>query len=309
MPHYLGIDVSKKTLDAYHPSLKLKTFPNTITGFKQLAKQIIDQEIIWVFEPTGGYEKSLQQFCNQNAIPFHKVHPNKVRAFAKAKGLYAKTDALDAKLLHDYATVFNLSPCDKSLSPALQNVRDLLERRNQLIDLKMQETNRLETQISGIIIDSLHKHLQWLTQELQDIESQLQHLIENTQEVKETFTLLTSIPGVGKQLALTILTQLPESGKGSFKHLTALVGLAPYAKESGTSSNVRRIKGGRAVLRKILYMATVASLRVNTKIKQFYQTLINNHKKPKVALVACMRKLLAFIHAILKYKTPWNPIT
>ncbi len=131
-------------------------------------------------------------------------------------------------------------------------------------------------------------------------------MLDQNQEISSKLNQLISVPGIGQQLALTVLTELPQAGKGEFKKLTSLVGLAPYANESGKQNPARRIKAGKAKIRKVLYMATVASLRVNPKIKRFYDTLIQNHKKPKVALVACMRILLSFIHAILKNNSTWK---
>ncbi len=165
MDTYIGIDVSKQTLDVYYPGKKVKTFNNNFKGYEQiltLCQSSDKTSFIWVFEPTGGYEKSLQKFCQQSLISFVMVHPNKVRSFAKAKGLYAKTDSLDAQLLSEYAVAFQLQSQDVQLPPDLQDIQALRNRRQQLIECKNQEICRLDVQTSLILKSSLQGHIEWL---------------------------------------------------------------------------------------------------------------------------------------------------
>lgn len=312
MATYIGIDIGKKTLYVYIPQTQ-KSFElsNNTRGFNSLIK-IIEKcykdlsEIIFVFEPTGGYERHLKDFFINRKLFFSIVHPNKVRQFAKAKGMFAKTDKIDSKLLYEYANMFSLPIFHNYSSSSEDKLRALLKRRNQFIEAKNKEISRLDHAYDDEIKLSIEGSISYIDNQLTLIEDSIKFICDNDAEIKDKISRLTSIPGVGLVLAITLICDLPEIGKINFIKLTSLVGLAPFARDSGQYKGKRSIYAGRGNLRKVLYMATIASLRSNHKIKQFYDHLIKNHKPPKVAIVAAMRKLLAFIHAIIKNNDTWN---
>ncbi|AIL64523.1 Transposase IS116/IS110/IS902 family protein [Rickettsiales bacterium Ac37b] len=311
MATYIGVDIGKKSLQLYLPAIdKSFILNNNLSGFTALITQLNKHytkltDLILVFEPTGGYEVHLRSFLKEFQINFTTVHPNKVRAFARAKGLFAKTDKLDSKLIYDYATTFSLEAKTCHNTEAQNILHNLLKRREQLINFKNQEINRLETETNELISKSLEKHIDYLTHELTTVNSNIAECSQNP-VIKDKIIKLTSIPGVGIILATKVVCELPEIGIIDFRKLTSLVGIAPFARDSGSYNGKRGIYSGRSNLRKVLYMAAVASLRCNKTIKSFYDRLIVNHKPPKVALVAVMRKLLAFMHTLIKNNNHWK---
>lgn len=218
----------------------------------------------------------------------------------------AKTDKLDSKLIHDYAQAFNLLPVNSKIDLNHLLLQDLLQRRQQLIALKNQETNRLEHTYSQAIIDSLNQHVSYLDQELESINQQINDLTTTDSKMSHQIKILTSIPGVGITLATTIMAELPELEHTDRRKIISLIGLAPFARDSGSYKGKRSIFAGRSMIRKVLYMAAVASLRVNKPLQLFYKRLIANHKPSKVALVAVMRKLVLFMQALIKKNSLWN---
>jgi transposase len=312
MTSYIGIDVGKKSLHVYMPVID-KSFEvtNNTAGFNKLISYLIKHyqtlsSIIIVFEPTGGYERVFRELLKANKVHFTTVHPNKVRAYAKAKGLLAKTDKIDSKLIADYATAFSLPVKRDYNTASRQHLHALIQRREQLIVIKNQESNRLEVAYDQFIITAIKKHITYLDKQLELTEIAIKELCRNDLELRDKLKALTSIPGVGMVLATKAITTVPELGQIDSNKLTALTGLAPYARDSGCYKGKRSIFAGKSNLRKVLYMAAVASLRCNQKLKSFYDRLIANHKPPKVALVAVMRKLLSFMNAILKNNSSWN---
>lgn len=312
MAIYIGVDVSKKSLEVYFPAItKSFTVTNDKSGFSKLLTSLNKNyqplsEVIIVFEPTGGYEKPLRDFLKFCKLNFTTVHPNKVRQYAKAKGLLAKTDNLDSKLLHDYATCFSLKVKSDYDTESQQRLHNLIKRREQLILCQNQEIARLDTSLEPLVKKSLAKHLAYLKSELKKINELIKNICNKDSDIKSKIDKLTSIPGVGMVLATNALCEIPELGHSQLANLVSLVGLAPFAKDSGNYKGKRSIFAGKHHLRKVLYMASVASLRCNKRIKAFYDRLISNHKPPKVALVAVMRKLLGFMHAILKNNSSWS---
>lgn len=312
MANYIGIDVGKEFLQIYFPSTNNSfAINNNICGLKKLISMLKKHykdvsTLIVAFEPTGGYEMQLKKFLSQRKINFSVVHPNKVRNFAKAKGLLAKTDKIYSKLIHSYATSFNIQAKVDHSSDTQQKLHLLMKRRNQIMLFKNQEITRLYKQTEKTIISSMEQHLEFLNRQLKSVEQDIEKLCNADQEIQKKITTLTSIPGVGNTLATTVVCELPELGNIEFGKLTSLVGLAPFARSSGQYNGKRRIFAGRGNLRKILYMAAVASLRCNNQLKAFYAKLIDNHKPPKVALVAVMRKLLGYMNALFKNNSCWN---
>lgn len=313
MATYIGIDVGKKELQIYCPSLNRSwKILNNSKGLNSLQGHLLKHyktfaDLVIVFEPTGGYEYGLRSFLEQHDIPFAMAHPNKVRSFARAKGLLAKTDKMDSKLIHDYAMQFAIDTKPCKVSEGQRTLKALIQRRQQLILSKNQEIARLDHEHNPMMKASLKNHLAYLTKELEDINRLILNICQEDSQIRGRIQQLTSIPGVGIVLATTVICECVELGQIDFRKVTALVGLAPFARESGSYKGKRHIYAGRSNLRKILYMAAVASLRANKRLKEFYDKLVANHKPPKVALIAVMRKLLGFMHALLKNNTYWQP--
>jgi len=310
MEVFVGIDVGKGYLDVYiSNSNKSFRVQNTLSGVQGLAAKLIklygNTIRIAVCEATGGYEDLLVQEFRHSEIPLHIAHANKVRDFARATGQYAKTDKIDAYLLSQYASTFIPKATHDLRSPEIKKLQALQIRRRQLLDEKIRERNRLERRLPDILQLSIEKHLAWIEKELEIIELTIRELIENTESLKQSCSLLISIPGVGLQTAIAMVTEVPELGTLDSKALTSLIGIAPFNRDSGKKIGQRRIKGGRSEVRKALYMAAVASVRSNPLLKTFYCKLRTKGKKAKVALVAVMRKLLTILNSVAHRKSPW----
>lgn len=310
MTTYIGIDIGKRSLQVYLP-INDKSFniTNDQRGFKKLLSYLIKyydlSSLVIIFEPTGGYENSLRSFLKDNKINFTTVHPNKVRKYAGAKGLLAKNDNLDSKLLHEYAAHFTPAIKVEYSTPVQEKLHCLIKRREQMILFKTQEISRLDTADNLLLKKSLESHIKYLDKQLVQINLDIDNICKNDADVKKQIGQLTSIPGVGITLASKAFCELPELGNIEFTKLTSLVGLATFARDSGQYKGKRSIFAGRNSLRKVLYMAAVASLRCNKKLKSFYDRITNNGKPTKVAIVAVMRKLLSFMHAIVKNNSSW----
>ena len=312
MTSYIGVDVGKKSLHIYLPIAdKSIEITNNQQGLAKLLSCCVEyyqhlSDIIIAFEPTGGYERELKKFLKLNKVNFVTVHPNKVRSYAKAKGWLAKTDLIDSKLLSEYATVFSLPVKQDYNCKSQEDLHYFIQRREQLIAFKNQEIARLENNYNKVVIKSIKSHINQLDKQLIQVQKSIEELCNNDLAIKDKVSKLTSIPGVGIVAATTAICEIPQLGNIEFSQLTALVGIAPYARESGGYKGKRSIFAGRGNLRKVLYMAAVASLRCNIKLKEFYDRLLANHKPAKVALVAVMRKLLGFMHAVVKNNSFWN---
>jgi transposase len=309
-PCFVGIDVSKQTLDiALRPSREHfqiandeKHFPALISRLKALAVERI------VIEATGGLEMLLFTHLATACLPVCRVNPAQARHFAKASNRQAKTDVIDAHLLAHLADV--LKPEVRPL-PSLeqQEFEALLTRRRQLVEMLVAEKNRLQQvrRIKGLRKE-LESHIKWLEKRLKQSDKELRQKLEANPVWQVNDRLLQSVPGVGEVLSQTLLASLPELGKLSNKQVSALVGVAPYARESGRRRGVRRIGGGRGSVRAVLYMATISATRFNPVIKAFYDRLVKSGKKKKVALVACMRKLLTILNAMIKHQESWREV-
>ena len=304
MKSYIGIDVGKHELEIYHNNSSF-CVANTTVGINKLIKYLKEQscsDMLIVFEATGGYERPLKSRLEEKNYSYHMAHPNKVRAFAKARGSLAKTDKIDAKLIAQYSEL--MQPTADSTEKN-QAIKELLRRREQLIAEKNREGNRLDKEYSKNITLSIQKHIRWLNKEIKAVESQLT-LESDSTENKDQVKLLASIPGIGKLTALYILSFMPEIDTANQGQLAALAGLAPMNRDSGTYRGKRFIQGGRAPLRKALYMAAVPSVRFNPELKCFYERLRSQGKPAKVALVAVMRKLLLMAASVLKRQDFWK---
>ena len=302
---FVGIDVSKAGLDVgVLPREQFWTTPNDEEGCRGLVERLraLSPTLI-VLEATGGFEASVAAMLAAAGLPVVVMNPRLVRNFAKATGQLAKTDRLDARMLASFAQAMRppVRPLPDAQSRALEA---LFNRRRQLVDMLTMEKNRLGLAAARVHPD-LKGHIAWLEQRLKDVDGERKTLIERSPVWREKDELLQSARGVGPVMSITLLAQLPELGTINRRRISALVGTAPLNNDSGKFKSERHVWGGRANVRAVLYMATLAAIRCNPAIKAFHRRLRDAGKKPKVAIVACMRKLLTILNAMLRNKTPW----
>ena len=306
---FVGIDVSKAQLDvAVRPTGKRWTLPYDQTGIEGLIPQIVDLEpALVLLEATGGLELPLVAALAAAALPVVVVNPRQVRDFAKATGTLAKTDTLDAGVLAHFADA--VRPEVRPLKDAeTQVLNSLTARRHQVMTMLVSEKNRLGTAI-GAVSPRIEAHIAWLEQELSDLDKGLRQTLRRSPVWREKDDLLRTVPGVGEQISLTLLANLPELGTLNRRQIAALVGVAPYNRDSGTLRGKRAVWGGRSRVRAVLYMGALVASRHNPAIRDFYQRLLAAGKPKKVALVASMRKLLVILNGMLKHGSPWCDMT
>ena len=308
-PRFVGIDVSKAHLDvAVRPAGKRWVLPYDETGIEGLVPQIVDLgPTLVLLEATGGLEMPLVAALAAAALPVVVVNPCQVRDFAKATGTLAKTDALDAGVLAHFADV--IRPDVRPLKDAeTQVLNSLTARRHQVMTMLVSERNRLGSAIRAVI-PRIEAHIAWLEQELSDLDQGLRQTLRRSPVWREKDDLLRTVPGVGEQLSLTLLANLPELGTLNRREVAALVGVAPYNRDSGALRGKRAVWGGRSRVRAVLYMGALVASRHNPAVRDFYQRLLAAGKPKKVALVACMRKLLVILNSMLKHGSPWCDVT
>ena len=284
------------------------TLPYDQTGIEGLIPQIVDLEpALVLLEATGGLELPLVAALAAAALPVVVVNPRQVRDFAKATGTLAKTDTLDAGVLAHFADA--VRPEVRPLKDAeTQVLNSLTARRHQVMTMLVSEKNRLGTAI-GAVSPRIEAHIAWLEQELSDLDKGLRQTLRRSPVWREKDDLLRTVPGVGEQISLTLLANLPELGTLNRWQIAALVGVAPYNRDSGTLRGKRAVWGGRSRVRAVLYMGALVASRHNPAIRDFYQRLLAAGKPKKVALVASMRKLLVILNGMLKHGSPWCDIT
>lgn len=306
---HIGIDVSKAILDVYIlPSKKYMQFKNDIKSIKKLSEKLksFPQASI-VMEATGGYEKPVAQSLQKVGFSVSVVNPRPIRDFAKALGKLAKTDKIDAEVIALFAE--KMQPqANVAYNENQQKLTELNTRRRQIIEMITMEKNRLD-KASKELRKSIQRIIKALEKELQAINEALEKSIQNDADYAQKNTLLKSIKGVGTVVAAGIIADLPELGNVSAKQISALAGLAPYNRDSGTLRGKRTIWGGRAFVRTTLYMATLVATRHNPQIKIFYERLCNAGKQKKVAITACMHKLLIIMNAMIKHNESWRVAT
>ena len=306
---FVGIDVSKAQLDvAVRPTGKRWTLPYNQTGIEGLIPQIVDLEpALVLLEATGGLELPLVAALAAAALPVVVVNPRQVRDFAKATGTLAKTDTLDAGVLAHFADA--VRPEVRPLKDAeTQVLNSLTARRRQVMTMLVSEKNRLGSAI-GAVSPRIEAHIAWLEQELSDLDKGLRQTLRRSPVWREKDDLLRTVPGVGEQLSLTLLAHLPELGTLNRRQIAALVGVAPYNRDSGALRGKRAVWGGRSRVRAVLYMGALVASRHNPAIRDFYQRLLAAGKPKKVALVASMRKLLVILNGMLKHGSSWCDMT
>ena len=307
---YVGIDVAKKHLDlAIHATGHPWQVSNDAAGVKQIVKHLrtVAPTLI-VLEATGGLETRVVSALAAAQLPVVVVNPRQVRAFAQATGTLAKTDRLDAQVLAHFAAA--MQPTPRPLpDAATQQLSAVLTRRQQLVDMVTAESNRLGAQPHSALRQRVRVHLTWLTKELGRTEKELTQLIQQSPVWRVQDDLLQSAQGVGPVLSQTLLAEVPELGHLHHKQMAALVGVAPFNQDSGGKRGKRRIWGGRARVRAALYMGALVATRHNPVIKAFYERLLAAGKEKKVALTACMHKLLRILNAMMKHQTKWQDVS
>ena len=313
-PRFVGIDVSKAQVDvAVRPTGQRWVVSYDETGIKELVSQMVDLGPAMVLlEATGGLELPLVAALAAAALPVVVVNPRQVRDFARATGTLAKTDALDAAVLAHFADA--IRPEVRPLRDAESQVlNSLTARRHQVLTMLVSEKNRLGTASGAVspraVSPRIEAHIAWLEQELSDLDKGLRQTLRRSPVWREKDDLLRTVPGVGPQLSLTLLALLPELGTLNRKQIAALVGVAPYNRDSGTRRGKRAVWGGRSRVRAVLYMGALVTSRHNPAIRDFYQRLLAAGKPKKVALIASMRKLLVTLNAMLKHGSPWRDMT
>jgi transposase len=303
---FVGVDISKDSLDvAIGPQKEIITFSNDQKGVDVLVKKLrrIDAQLI-VFESTGGYELLAASCLAEAGLAVVIVNPRQVRNFAKATGILAKTDAIDAGVIARFA---------EAVKPEVRQLKDqqtseltaLVTRRRQIIEMIVAERNRLKLANKRNKKD-IEDHIRWLKKRLDKIETDIGKMIQSSPIWRCKDDILRSVPGIGPVTSASLICDLPELGVLSPKKIAMLAGLAPLNCDSGKYKGRRRIWGGRSSVRSILYMATLAAIRCNPAIKGFYQRLLAAGKCHKVAATACMRKLLIIVNAMLRDQTLWQ---
>jgi transposase len=308
VPNFIGIDVSKARLDmAVRPSGERESISNDEAGIKTLVERMGGlRPVLIVLEASGGLERKVTRALASAELPVVVVNPRQVRDFAKATGRLAKTDRMDAEVLALFGEA--VRPALRPLADeVLLELRALIARRRQITEMIVAERNRL-CGASRAVQKRIDAHIRWLEAELDRADKDLDQSIRQSPIWQENQDLLRSVPGVGPVISRTLLAELPELGRLNRKQIAALVGVAPLNRDSGTLKGRRTIWGGRATVRATLYMAALVASRRNSVIRTFYKRLCNAGKAPKVALVACMRKLLTILNAMIKHKTRWSEI-
>ena len=298
---YIGVDVSKDKLDlAVDGQTEVSTFSNDAAGIDQLIERIRPMHpALIVIEATGGYERAFLNAALDARLLIARVQPSRVRHFAKAQGLLAKNDGIDARLLALYARCIQPSVCEKRPKNQVE-LENLLVLRRQLIDSRTAHTNQVKLTDSSFARATLAELIRKIHDHVKKVNKRIERLIDSDEDLSGRCDLLMSVPGVGKTTAATLAGKLPQLGTINRFKVTALAGLAPYDRESGKWTGKRSIFGGRAEVRSVLYMATVTAIRCNPVIKRFADRLKEAGKPRKVVITACMRKLLTILNAMAR---------
>lgn len=302
----IGIDIGKDTLDIYIFELeKHWKMKNTLEDIKKLISQLNRYQLTRVLvEATGGYERKLVEACAEKGLPIVIVQPIKVRQFAKAQGIIAKTDKMDARLIAQFGVV--MKPEIRPLpSKKVRLIRDLLSRKRQLNETRTQELNRLQ-KAAKVLMPSHRRLIKLIEKDIAWVNERLEKEVSAITEWQRTYDVVSSVPGIGDGIAYTLLGELPELGQLSNRQIAALSGLAPFNRDSGYMKGRRRIKGGRAPIRTVLYMGMLSAIQHNPVMKHFYNKLVAQGKHKKVALTACMRKMITILNAMVRDDKEWQ---
>lgn len=305
---FVGIDVAKETLEVHtRPSGEGGRVANDERGLRELiARWAAQAPTLIVLEATGGYEVVVAATLTSAGLPVAVVNPRQIRDFARATGQLAKTDALDAAVIARFAEAVR-PPARPVATATAQALGELVARRRQLVDMLGAERNRQAQMRDRQVQRQLGAHVKWLTKALADLDGDLNDAIRSSPVWRETEELLRSVPGIGPVAAQTLIADVPELGHLGRHQIAALMGVAPLNRDSGIFRGRRMIGGGRASVRRVLYMAALVAVRYNPRITAFYTRLTAAGRPKKVALVAAMRKLLTILNAIVRDQRPWHP--
>jgi transposase len=308
IPQTAGIDIAKDRLDVcLYPDGVTRHFPNDAKGHRALIAWLSGHAIQRVvFEPTGAYHRALERSLGAAGLPLAKINPRHARRFAEALGQLAKTDRLDAALLARFGALLE-PPTRPVLSPTLDTMKELLVARQALIKDRTAALNRQKIVRSSLLRRQLAQRLRQIAHQLAAIEAHLLSLCQEDAALAPRLAILTSIPGIAQATALSLLVEMPELGSLDQSQVASLAGLAPAARDSGTSRGRRTIRGGRAHVRQALYMPALVAARFNPDLKAKYQALLGAGKPAKVALTAIMRKLIILANALLRDQRHWTP--
>jgi transposase len=303
---YVGIDVAKARVDvALGRQGAVFQVARDDKGLGELVKRLEEAkpELV-VMEATGGLQLPVAAALGVAGLSVAVVNPRQVREFARAAGKLAKTDALDARVLAHLGEALK-PPARPLLDEETRKLEALLTRRRQMVEMLVAEKNRLQV-AHAATRPLIQKHIDWLQEQLEQVDKDLGSAVRESPMWRDKDDILRSVPGVGRVLAITLMAELPELGRLNRKQVAALAGVAPHACDSGTLKGKRMVWGGRAALRATLYMATLSAVRCNKAVRALYERLTKAGKPKKVALVACMRKLLTILNAMVRTETRWN---
>jgi transposase len=305
---FIGIDVSKQQLEvAAHQRDYQFRCANRVSAFGELVAELISwRPALIVLEATGGLETRVVSALHRAGLPLVVVNPRQVRDFARALGQLAKTDRLDARVLAHFAAA--IKPPPRPIKAREQQELDALTgRRGQLVEILADEKNRRVSAASATVREQIKQHIDWLEDRIAELDEQIKALLQTSPDWQVKDQILQSVPGIGPVVAFSLIADLPELGLLNRQQISKLVGVAPLNRDSGQQRGSRHIYGGRAGLRRVLYMAALTAARHNAVLKEFYQRLRANHKPFKVAITACMRKLLTIINVMVRDSTCWKP--
>lgn len=305
--NWIGIDVSKDTLEVYDLSAETyRSHSNDAEGIEALAQQLLNRpHPAIVCEATGGYEATMALKLHQLGLRVSIVNPRPVRDLARALSKLAKTDPIDAYVIAKYGEV--TEPASTVFASEVESeLKQWVSRRQQLVEILSAEKNRRTLLVNGPARDEVSEHIDWLNEKIKQLDEKIEKLSDSTPEWKERKAILRSPKGIGALISASFLVLLPELGQLNRRQITSLVGLAPFNRDSGRFRGQRHIWGGRGAVRSLLYMATLSALKCNPPIRAFYQQLLERGKVKKVAIIACMRKFIICLNAMVKKNEPWD---
>ncbi|HLB40762.1 MAG TPA: IS110 family transposase, partial [Candidatus Babeliales bacterium] len=305
---YVGVDIAKAKLDTHiHPTGEHFTVENSKAGIQGLLVRLAKYQVQQVvFEASGGYELLLQAQLTKAQLPGWRVNPARVSSFRAAEGMHAKSDSFDAKALALFAAKNSPNYAPHQASATEAQLKLLIERRADLIKMLIAEKARLKAPECAAIRKSIARIIKVLEAEIKNLDQEINALAKASEPLSNKLTVLTSIPGIAQKTAVALLATMPELATIDGKKACALIGVAPYTRQSGMFKGKEFIRGGRFVPRKALYMAVLTGVRCNPVLKEFYQRLITKGKRPKVALIAAMRKLVVIITVMLRKNQTWQ---
>ena len=303
---WVGVDVSKDSLDVYFPtSAETVRYENGSGGIAKLLERLQEESNpAVVCEATGSYDSLMAKTLNAQGIRVSVVNPRPIRDLARGFNQLAKTDALDARMIANYGIVV-VPPATVFASEADEELKAWVTRRTQLVEMLSAEKNRIRL-LKGPAKDEVNEHIDWLKERIDKLDEKIKELCDSKVEWRERRSLLESVKGIGPVLSSSLLVLLPELGQLNRGKIAALVGLAPFNRDSGRYRGKRRIWGGRSSVRTLLYMATMSAIRYNPPIRAYYEHLLGKGKIRKVAIVACARKMLLCLNAMVKANEPWQ---